>query len=96
MQQVDDPKQAGLDPQCWQQVLDLVQDWCERGLIPSAALLVARSGKTTGTHTFGRQRLDPKSISLRDDAIFLVASITKPVVATGGADASGTRADCIR
>src|SRR6185369_5231936 len=42
-----------------------------------------RDGKTTGTHLFGRQGLGAQSSRVREDAIFLIASITKPVVGMG-------------
>lgn len=77
------PESVGLDPQRWQFALDLVDDWCRHDHIPSAGLLVAWSGKTTGPHLFGRQKLAGEHGSIRDDAIFLIASITKPIVATG-------------
>ena len=83
MLQVDTPESVGLDASRWQSALALVRDWCDRDLIPAAALLVARSGKTTGPHLFGRQSLLLDSPPVREDAIFLIASITKPVVATG-------------
>lgn len=73
----------GLDPQRWQWALELAQQWCKRDVIPALALTVGRSGKTIGVHRFGRQLLDPDSPPLREDAVFLVASITKPIVAAG-------------
>ena len=80
---VDTPQSVGLDPDRWQNVLNLVEDLCQRDVIPAAALLIARSGNTTGMHRFGRQSSSTDSAPIRDDAIFLIASITKPVVATG-------------
>ena len=79
---VDNPESAGLDVDRWHSALDLVRNWCRDDQVPAAGLLVARSGKTTGVHLFGRQSLSPDSAPIREDAIFLAASITKPVVAT--------------
>ncbi|HEV8069307.1 MAG TPA: serine hydrolase domain-containing protein [Planctomycetaceae bacterium] len=79
----DDARQVGLDPRQWQRTLELLGDWCRRGLIPSAAVICGRSDRTTKTHVFGNQTLDPASPPVRDDVIFLVASITKPIVAMG-------------
>jgi CubicO group peptidase (beta-lactamase class C family) len=45
-------------------------------------MIAGRAGKTTGVHLFGRQRLAADAAPISDDAIFLVASITKPIVAT--------------
>lgn len=79
----DDARSVGLDPRRWQRALELVGDWCRRGLIPSAAVICGRSDRVTRTHVFGHQMLDPAGGPIRDDAIFLIASITKPIVAMG-------------
>jgi len=79
----NDARQVGLDPRQWQRTLELLGDWCRRGLIPSAALICGRSDRVTRTHVFGNQTLDPASPPVREDVIFLVASITKPIVAMG-------------
>ncbi len=83
MLQIDTPQAVGLDPHRWKSALHLIQTWCDAGKIPSAAVTVVRRGRSTGVHTFGRQTLKADSMALRDDAIFLIASITKPIVATG-------------
>lgn len=77
------PEAVGLDPQRWQGVLSRIDKWCTAGEIPSAAVSVARGGKTTGVHLFGRQAVAAGSPAIRPDAIFLIASITKPIVAMG-------------
>src|SRR5271154_6365935 len=79
----DDARAVGLDPRQWQHTLEVLGDWCHRGLIPSAAVICGRSDRTTKTHVFGNQTLDPASAPVRDDVMFLVASITKPIVAMG-------------
>lgn len=76
----ESPETVGLDSQRWQRLLERIETWCDRDEIPAAALLVGRSDRATPAHVFGRQRLDAAT-PVRDDAIFLVASITKPVVA---------------
>ncbi len=73
----------GLDPRQWQRTLELLDDWCRRRLIPSAAIVCGRSDRATRTYVFGNQTLDSASPPVRDDVIFLVASITKPIVAMG-------------
>lgn len=73
----------GIDPARWQTALDLVRRWCEAGQVPSAALLLGRGDETLGPVLFGRQTLDPNGPPIREDAIFLIASITKPIVAMG-------------
>lgn len=73
----------GLDPERWQFVLDLAQGWCQEDRIPSIGLIVGRNGKITPPHLFGRQQCAADSDPIREDAIFLIASITKPIVAMG-------------
>ncbi len=74
---------CGLDPQRWNTALDIVRTWTEQDRVPAAAILVGRRGMTPGPQLFGRQRVDANSPPLRDDAVFLIASITKPIVAMG-------------
>lgn len=73
------PEEVGLNPERWARVLQRAEQWCSQGEIPSIALVVGRAGKATSVHRFGRQKVDHPA-PLRQDAIFLVASITKPIV----------------
>ncbi len=83
MLQTAAPQDMGLDPQRWQGVLDLVANWCQRNEIPGAGLQVVRGNKTTGPQLIGRQSAEPDAPPMRPDAIFLIASITKPMVGAG-------------
>jgi CubicO group peptidase (beta-lactamase class C family) len=74
------PDAMGLDPERWDFALRQIQGWCDAGHVPGAALLVSRHGRYIGPQFFGRQQPDAEP-ALRSDAIFLVASITKPIVA---------------
>lgn len=77
-------EQCGLDPERWNAVASLARNWAERdNRVPAIAVLVGRHGLTPGPLLFGRQQVDAKSSPIRDDAIFLIASITKPIVAMG-------------
>lgn len=76
----DSPDGVGLDADRWQRVLELVSGWCQRDEIPGAGLQVIRGHATTGPHLFGRQSADLGAPPIRQDAIFLIASITKPLV----------------
>tara|TARA_B100000029_G_scaffold464835_1_gene499054 strand:- start:381 stop:1511 length:1131 start_codon:yes stop_codon:yes gene_type:complete len=72
---------AGLDPARWERVEELAAELCHRREVGAIGLFVARGRRTIGSRIFGRQRLDdPSDRSIRDDAIFLIASITKPIV----------------
>jgi CubicO group peptidase (beta-lactamase class C family) len=76
------PEQCGLDPHRWNSSLALAREWTERtDRVPGVAVLVARNGMTPGAQFFGRQRVGANSPRLHHDAIFLIASITKPIVA---------------
>ncbi len=74
---------AAIDHDRWNAALALLKSWCDDHTIPACAVSVTIGGKSTGVHLFGRQRLAADSPPIRDDAIFLIASITKPIVATG-------------
>ncbi len=80
---VDSPDTCGFDPVRWRAALESIQDLCNQDVLPSAGMFVARAGQTMGTYVFGRQMLAGAPSSIREDAIFLVASITKPIVACG-------------
>lgn len=79
----NDLRKFGIDPDRWRRVVELISGWCQRDEIPAAGLLVARRGATPGVQMFGRQSPAAGAPRLADDAIFLVASITKPIVAMG-------------
>jgi CubicO group peptidase (beta-lactamase class C family) len=71
----------GLDSARLDRVFALVQHWTETGKVAAAALAVGRRGRMLEPRFFGRQRPGAET-ALRRDALFLVASITKPVTAT--------------
>lgn len=73
------PEAIGLEPARWAQACGLMTNWCESGTIPSAGLIVGRGGKVIAPRLFGHQRVTG-SQPIRQDAIFLIASITKPIV----------------
>ncbi len=78
------PENCGLDPQRWNNALRIARDWAERDdRVPAVGLLVARGGHTPGAVLFGRQQIAAGAPKVRDDAIFLIASITKPIVCMG-------------
>ena len=74
------PQDAQLDPTRWQFACDLLQRFCDEGELPSAGLIAGRGGAIVEPRFFGVQSLD-RSQPIRDDAVFLIASITKPIVA---------------
>src|SRR5262245_44999745 len=74
-------EEIGFDPARLRRAFDLLQRWAEADKLPAAALGVGRRGKVVAPRFFGRQRPDKASPPLRPDALFLIASITKPVTA---------------
>jgi CubicO group peptidase (beta-lactamase class C family) len=76
------PEAVGFDSTQLRRAFDLLQKWMEADKVPAAALCVGRKGKVLAPRFFGRQRPEKASPPLRKDALFLVASITKPVTVT--------------
>jgi len=83
MLQTASPESMQFDIDRWNNAINLAQKWCDEDKLPSIGLLVGRGGKTTGPYLFGRQLDTADSPPIRNDAIFLIASITKPIVAMG-------------
>lgn len=54
---------------------------CESGGVPGLAIQVIKDGQTSGVCGYGRAGLDPAAKPVDEQTIFLIASLTKPVVA---------------
>lgn len=76
------PRDIGFDPGRLQRVYDVLQQWAERDQIPAAGVCLGRRGRAVEPRFFGRQRADAQAPRLRPDALFLTASISKPVTVT--------------
>ena len=83
--QTDSPRCAGrvAHPDRWRQVLACGADLSAAGGFPVLSFGVVRRGRTTGVHTYhGSPDGESSSSSSGSDApVFLIASLTKPVVA---------------
>ena len=66
----------------WHAVEKLVDRLCDSGQVPAVALQVSVADKTR-RYFKGCQNLNDSGDTLRKDAIFLIASITKPIVVLG-------------
>ena len=75
------PSSRTLHPRRWQSILNLADKWCETNQLPCIAIMTGTKETIAGKYSAGRQTSDGP-VPLSDDAIFLVASITKPIVAT--------------
>jgi CubicO group peptidase (beta-lactamase class C family) len=76
------PEDIGLNGARLQAAYDLLEGWT-RGTnapVPGGAILVGRRGKVVAPRFFGRMGPEPDAPPVRPDALFLLASITKPVV----------------
>ena len=63
-----------------QKAFELLKSWTSTDKIPAAGLAIGRKGKMIEPLLVGRQKPDKDSPPIRKDALFLIASITKPVV----------------
>lgn len=73
--------QMHLEPIRFQQALDLAKSWCDQDAIPSLGFVIGRPDRVSPAILMGRQSAETDAPPIREDAIFLVASITKPLVA---------------
>jgi CubicO group peptidase (beta-lactamase class C family) len=79
------PAEIGLDERRLQSAYDRLDEWTsgKDAPVPGGAILIGRQGKIVEPRLFGRQGPEPDAPPIRRDAIFLLASITKPVVYMG-------------
>lgn len=78
------PEEIGLDGKRLQIAYDLLEKWTADGSVPGGAILVGRKGRTVPVRHFGKQGPEPDAPPIRKDGLFLMASITKPVVYMAG------------
>ena len=76
------PGSPGWLPGRLERAYDLLERWTKAGKIPGAAICVGRGDDRVEPRFFGRQGPGPSDPAIRPDALFLVASLTKPVTAT--------------
>ena len=72
---------VGMDPTRLQHVRELAASWVENGEVPSLAMLVARRGTIVLHEAFGVRRQEDTTATLKRDAIFTIASCSKPITA---------------
>jgi CubicO group peptidase (beta-lactamase class C family) len=78
--EVGAPESVGLCPRRTEAVYRLIEDGVATGEIPGAALCVARNGVIAAHRGFGCRGVGDDVLPMQRDTIFLIASITKPVV----------------
>jgi CubicO group peptidase (beta-lactamase class C family) len=76
------PSEAGLDGDRLQLAYARLKEWTsgESAPVPGGAILVGRHGKIVEPQFFGRQGPERDAEPIRRDSLFLLASITKPIV----------------
>ncbi|REJ91647.1 MAG: class A beta-lactamase-related serine hydrolase [Planctomycetota bacterium] len=70
-----------VDRHRWQRVIRYADSLGESGEIPGLAFGLVHGGRTTGTVCRGQTGLDAAAPPVNEETIFLIASLTKPVVA---------------
>ena len=81
LKRTDDPEAIGLSREGMERACGILGDAVERDELMGAALQVSRGGVTLPTACFGRRQVDAGGLPVEPDTIFLIASITKPIVA---------------
>ncbi|MBI3516944.1 MAG: beta-lactamase family protein [Proteobacteria bacterium] len=78
-QAVDRPETLGFAADRLQRVTQVFQGYVDAGQLPGAVVLIARHDKVAYLRAFGFQDRE-KQIAMAPDAIFRIASMTKPIV----------------
>ena len=76
------PDEAGMSAARIRHIADLAQSWVTQGLTPALVVLVARRGIVVLHEAFGRLTPAADAPSLLGDALYPLASLSKPVTAT--------------
>lgn len=76
------PEEAGFDPGRIATLRDRASEWCDGNRMRTGVLLAARRGKIVFHEAYGPLTWQEDAGAIGKDAIFTVASMTKPVTAT--------------
>lgn len=74
-------EEASADPKRVDRVIGLAQRWVTAGIHPSLVIVAARHGVVFLKEAFGRQGPEKNAPTLTKDALFPLASLTKPITA---------------
>ncbi len=76
------PAELKLDGKRVQVAYDLLKEWTTgpKCPVPGGAIIIGRNGKTLPPRFFGKQGPEENAAPLRRDAMFYMASVTKPVI----------------
>ena len=81
IRQTDSPEQIGISAEGMKAACGILEEAVIRGELMGAALQVSRGGVALQPACFGRRTLDSGGPRVEPDTVFLIASITKPIVA---------------
>src|ERR1700722_9573160 len=73
------PWEIGIDPIRLQAIFDTLKRWTDVDLLPAAGICIGRNGRALEPRFFGRRTSEGDAPALPHDALFLTASISKPV-----------------
>ncbi len=76
------PEDVGMSPERVNHLRDLAETWVSDGVTPSLVIFAARKGVIVLHEAFGVMGPEKESPAMGKDAIFWLASITKPITAT--------------
>src|SRR5919198_5232741 len=77
-----DPEDVGMASPLVRQAAQRAEQWVAEGHTSGLAVLVARRGVIVLHESFGRLNPEPDAPALPRDALFPIASLTKPIAAT--------------
>ena len=83
LQHTDDPEILGLETSAVQTACGILDEAVARGDLMGGAFQVSRNGHALEPRCFGRMQLAEEGLPVERDTVFLVASVTKPIVAAG-------------
>ncbi|MCA8995389.1 MAG: beta-lactamase family protein [Planctomycetaceae bacterium] len=74
------PEEMGLQPERWEKVLSFAKSLTDQDVLPTLSFQVVRPDRATDVFSFGTRSLG-ESKPIDERTLFLVASLTKPMVA---------------
>ena len=78
----DDKAQAGIDPQRLGKIQQRMQEYINAGEAAGIVTMVLRAGNVVQKTAVGMQNVEEKR-PMREDSIFQIMSMTKPITASG-------------
>jgi CubicO group peptidase (beta-lactamase class C family) len=85
METTEDAADLGIAREAIARAAGILEEAVARGDLMGAALQVSRNGLSLAPKCFGRRALEADGPAVEPDTIFLVASVTKPIVAAAAA-----------